>query len=374
MGKYLKWWCLILVIIIASMNSVISCKKIVIHKVFSDAPKITEAGYVTLEKIYSIDVTDINLFNKEGAYEKFIGFDSQENMYVADSFQSKIYVYDNSGKLKYSFGKHGEGPNDFSTVNRILIDGNILRVFQGPNIIKNMSLIGEYISKDLIYIENRLSVKNVGDNYYVMRGKPYDKFTKLDLILSFMDRKMSKNRDIFIYNYPPGFKGTNYDFRYFNWLLVTNNGEFYFPESNFDKYSIIHYDKEGKPKKMFGRNYDIKKYSREAENRFKNIYKDQIEKGEAKFPNNPPVINLMFQDKHDNIWALVGETYEDNRNREFENTVDLFDSNGEWLHSIKTKYISKYCIYNNGKIYKAMPMDEETFKKYIEVYEIKYKN
>jgi hypothetical protein len=342
--------------------------------VFRDAPKISRPGYVRLEKLYDIDVTHINMFNKENAFERFIDFDDHDNMYIADSFQCKIFVYDNEGKFLRSFGRPGQGPEDFERINSILVDGDRLRVFVGWQEIKNVSLSGEYISKDSFYVENRLNVKIIGNGYYVLRAKLENNFTQMDLILSSMDKTFSSSRDLLVYRYPPGFRGPNYDFRWNDWLFIANNGEFYFPEDNLNKYSIVHYGKNGKPFEIVGRSYTIERYSGEAERRFNRMYKNEIEKGEMKFPDHPPVINLMFLDKRGNLWALIGETYEDNRNSEFNNTVDIFDSRGNWIYSMKTKSISKYCLYNNGKIYKASPVDEETTKQYLEVYEIIYSN
>jgi len=80
----------------------------------------------------------------------------------------------------------------------------------------------------------------------------------------------------------------------------------------------------------------------------------------------------MFQDNRKNLWVISGETYEDNRNPNYENTIDIFNKKGEWLYSFKSKFISRYCFFNNWKIYRVLPIDLDTYDQIIEVYEIKY--
>lgn len=365
-------YCLLMVMAaMAGIHSGCNKNNIDIPAINNHAPKIVGKDYVRLEKKYDIDVTEISLFNKTDNFKNFVDFDRNGNMFIADSFESKVFVYDNHGIFKYSFGAHGEGPNDLSTVNRILIDDAILRVFEGHNIIKNVTLDGKYLSRDIIYINNRLGVKRTGRDYYFMYGKTDDEFRRLDLIIARTDKHMSNSKDIIKYDNPEGMR-ESYEFKYYDWLLITADNELYFPEDNLNKYSIVKYDKEGKALKTIERKYDIHGYSDEAKSRFNAIYKKEIDDKRLTLPKNPPIINMMFEDANKNIWVLVGETYEDNRIDGYENLVDIFNNSGEWLHSFKTKHLSRNCIYNNGKIYRFVPADEKTSKQCIEVYEVKY--
>ena len=85
------------------------------------------------------------------------------------------------------------------------------------------------------------------------------------------------------------------------------------------------------------------------------MYEKQIESGDMVFPSSPPIVRYMFQDNKKNLWVVSGEAFEDNRNPDFENTIDIFDRKGEWLYSYKSKSLSRYCLYNNGKIYPTKP-------------------
>lgn len=343
----------------------------------NSSPKYVEKKYVELEKLYSINVTEISFFGKEAnnGFGRVIDFDENNNMYILDTYESKISVFNENGEFVKSFGREGQGPDEFSGTNQFFIKKDKIYIFQGFFEIKIVNLEGEYITSHLIHIENPLKYFSIGNSFYLFSAKLDRSFTKLEFILNrFEDDRFSKSKEIFHSNYPPGFEGANYDFSWFNWLLILDNGEFYFPEDNLKKYSIIKHNKEGEQQLIYSRNYKIKDYSKDAKDRFYSIYEQQIKEGNKKFPLSPPVVRKMFQDNEKNIWVISGETYEDNMNPEYENTIDIFDDKGEWLYSFKSKYLSRLCLYNDGRIYRVLPINLDTYDQYIEVYEIKYLN
>ena len=346
-----------------------------ILKVRNSSPRILDKEYAVLEKLYSIDVTQISMFGKESSqdFEKVIDFDKNNNMYILDVYESTISVFNENGELVRTFGGKGQGPREFLRPNTLIIKKDKIYVFQGFFEYKIVNLEGEYISSGNINIENPLRYEIVGDNFYILRGKTDRTFTKLEFILlKIEDDNFSKSKEIFKYEYPPGLRGLNYDFIWSNWLLISNNGEFYFPEDNFNEFSIIKYNKEGEAALSFSRKYNKKEYSKEARDRFYSIYEQQIKKGDMEFRQSPPVVRNMFQDDKRNIWVISGETYEDNGNPNYENTIDIFNEKGEWLYSFKSKLLSISCFYHDGKIYRVLPINLETYNQYIEVYKIKY--
>jgi len=347
-----------------------------VAKVSSSKPKFAEKKYADLEKVYDIDVTQINLFNKDSSQDlyKLIDFDENNNMYILDSFECKIWVFDEDGKLVRSFGGKGQGPGEFIRPYTLVIKEDKIYVFQGFFEYKIVNLKGEPISSHNVTLDNPLMFRNVNDGFYLFRGKVDPTFTDLEFILCVLDDNFSVTKEIFKYKYPPGFRGPNYDFSWPHWFLILESGEFYYPEDNFNKYSIVKYNKEGEPILIFGRKYQMKEYSQEARDLFYSVYEKQIKEGQKVFPKKPPVVRNMFQDKRENIWVISGETYEDNMNPDYENTVDIFNKKGKWLQSFKTKLLSRYIVYNNGKIYRILPITLDDYDQYIEVYKIKYQN
>lgn len=342
-------------------------------EVFRDQPLIAKSGSVSFEKLFSLDVTEISLFNKDNKFHQFIAFDDEKKIYVADGYKRKIFKYDERGKPVGSFGGPGQGPNEFpGQISRILVDGEKLRVFYSFSQLKNLTLAGDYLSEETHPIENLLKVEIVNGRYYVLRGVS-ENIKKLEFVISAYDETLSNGRDLFKYNYPPGFVGgANYDFYFSNWMHVSDRGDIYFPEAVLEKYSLLRLDGNGTLVKKFGRAYDPEKYSPDAEARFFRLYQKWVETGDISFPTYPPVIRLMFEDERGNVWVVAGETSEDNGNPDFENTVDVFNPKGEWLHSLKTKIVSRYVLYHKEKIYRVRVMDEEPYKQFIDVYKIVY--
>jgi hypothetical protein len=348
----------------------INYKKKEIPVVINSTPKYHDKKYVDLEKQFSIDVTQINLFTKRNDYYGCYDFDSKNNLYILDTFEGIITVYDENGTLVRRFGGQGQGPNEFSNANFMLIKKDKIYVLDGFFDFKILSLQGQLIKKYTVQIiyENPIRQKAVGDRFYLLKGKIDRTFTKLELILSEVDEKFFGGKDLWRYKYPYGLKG----YPCWEWLLILNNGEFFFPEDNHKNYLITKYNRSGKSILKFGRKYKKEKYSEEAIKRFYSLYKKEIEGGKMKFFKEPPIIRTMFQDSKKNIWVISGETYEDNVNPDFENSIDIFNKKGEWLYSFKSKKISKNIFYNNGKIYKVFPIDEKNYNQFIDVYKIKY--
>ncbi|MDH4272830.1 MAG: 6-bladed beta-propeller, partial [Candidatus Aminicenantes bacterium] len=88
---------------------------------------------IELIKRYVIDVTQINMFSKETSrgFDNAIAFDGNANMYILDTYESTISVFDNNGRLVRSFGGPGQGPGEFSRPSMMFIKGDEIYVLQG---------------------------------------------------------------------------------------------------------------------------------------------------------------------------------------------------------------------------------------------------
>ena len=157
--------CPIIVITIFS-NVLISCKPASneVIRVNNSSPKYADREFVKLEKLYTIDVTQISLFGKDTSIDmqKLIDFDDDNNLYILDSFESKISVFNEKGEFIKSFGRPGQGPKEFIRPNTLIIKKDKIYVFQGFHEYKILDLDGEYISSQQIHVENRLKLKTVG--------------------------------------------------------------------------------------------------------------------------------------------------------------------------------------------------------------------
>jgi hypothetical protein len=344
-----------------------------IPEIFNSSPKFALIKGMSLEKKFSLDVTRISIFSKDSqGFNRVVDFDKEDNIYILDTYESTFFVFNKQGHFLRSFGRKGQGPEEFNRPSAFVINNEKIFVFEGFQELKIVDLYGKYISKQGVQIENRLDVKYLDKYFYIFRGRTDQKFEKLELILSVADESLYNGKDIFSYNYPPGLKGALYNVSWFNWLLISNSRDFYFPEDNLNKYSIIKYNYEGKPILKMSRKYEIIKYSDKALKRIYEKNKKAVDRGEVSLPGKPPVIVNIFQDYKKNIWLVVGETDEDNGNPDFMNTIDIFSERGEWLYSFKTKNISRNTIYHNGYLYNVSPFNTDTFDQFMDVYRLDY--
>jgi hypothetical protein len=372
-GEKMKHPIFCLIVIGIMFASCRSNKEVV--RVSGSRPKYAD-NKIELQNLYTIDVTRINMFSRETSrgFDNVIDFDANNNMYILDSFESTISVFDKNGRFVRSFGGAGQGPGEFSSPSMLFIKDEEIYVLQGFGFdFKIVNLEGEFLATKRVGLENPLRYYASGKDIYLFSGKVDRTFTKLEFILRRLEGgRFDKDKVLLTCNYSPGLNGPNYDFIWPNWLYVDDSGEFYFPEDNLNEYSIIKYTRDGKPELIFGRKYDVREYTKKARDRFYSIFGRQIETGMMKFPQSPPVVRKMFQDQKKNIWVVSGETSEDNEDPDFDNTIDVFSGKGEWLRSLKSKSISRNCLYNDGRIYCILPINSETYEQFIEVYGIKY--
>ncbi len=345
------------------------------ERVNSLQPKLPD-GRIGLTKLHVIDVTQINMFSKETGrgFANAIDFDADNNMYILDTYESTISVFDRDGRPVRTFGGPGQGPDEFFRPSVMFIKDNEIYVLQAMGTdFKVVSLDGEFVSRKQVPSENQLRYSVVADDVYLFSAKTDRTFSQLEFILTrFPGGRFEQREALWTSNYSPGLKGPYYDFVWPNWLFISDLGEFYFPEDNLYKYAITKYSKEGNPVLVFSRRYELKEYSIRARSRFNSLYSRQLEVGEMTFPETPPIVRKMFLDQAKNLWVVSGETGEDNEDPDFENTVDIFNQRGEWLYSFKSKSISRNCLYNDGIIYAILPPDPVTFEQCIEAFRIQY--
>jgi len=331
---------------------------------------------IDLAKLSTIDVSRINMLSREKRinFDNVMDFDKKGNLYILDSGECTISVFDKNGRFVRAFGRRGQGPNEFSLPSMFFIKSDEIFVLQefGTQF-KIVNLEGDFVSTRLVSFQNPFRYCAAGDDVYLFSGNVDQTFTKLEFILRrFESGRFDQDKVLLTYPYPPGLGGPNFDFTWANWLLISDSGEFYFPEDNLNKYSIIKYDRGGKPVLIFDRTYEIREYSKKARDRFHSDYRRYVEVGAMKYPPSPPAVRKMFQDQKNNIWVVSGETSEDNEDPDYENTIDIFSGKGEWLYSFKSKSVSKHCLYHDGKIYRIVLANPENYELSIEVYGIKY--
>jgi len=332
-----------------------------VKNVYNYKPLYSEKEYITLEKIYSIELLS-DKYEISGATDMVV--DNENNLYVLSVFEGTVTVFDENGKYIRTMGQHGEGPQDLNRPIRFSLYENKLHIIEGYNSrIKIWDTKGEYVKKIFITPSNYYLIKTIKNGY---------------LVLSFMIT--GDNRKIRNWSFSKtsiNFKDKNVLFKYEqnidteskfspeSLLAINKNNQFYFPEKS-DIYSIIKYDISGKPLLSFGRKYKRIPFSKEAR-----MYK-QKRFGENDLPKYPPVIRIVFIDSKENVWVVSGEISRDVEEKLIEVEVDIFNKDGIWLYSFKTNNIVNQSFIKNDRLYTVTKISPITGQQYINVYKIHY--
>ncbi|MFC1493624.1 hypothetical protein ACFL6O_06635, partial [candidate division KSB1 bacterium] len=152
-------------------------------------------------------------------------------------------------------------------------------------------------------------------------------------------------------------------------LPIDSKGYIYYPVHR-DEYLINKYDIEGNLVLTFGRKYEQKEYSDEIVKWNKEVYKEQADIILKKYP---PVIRDIIFDDRDFVWITVGESYDDNYRRfPVTSTIDIFNTDGEFLYSFESELISSRALIRNNRLYSQPMVLDDIGEMMIGVYEVRY--
>lgn len=346
-----------------------------IVRTFDARPKF-EKSYIELKKLYSIDATRIQVLNREPGTmiaSKF-DFDSQNRLYILDSWECAISVFAEDGSYLRSFGRKGQGPGEFYNPSMMFIKSDRIHVPQSFGLeFKIVDLGGRFLSIQRIPkpLDNLFRFFTEGNDLYVFSGKLDSSFTHLDFVLRrFEGGRWEREKILLTSPYSPGFN-MGKGFVEIVFPAVLNDGRIVFPEDAPRRHSLVEYDPAGTPRRIFGRKYESRPYSEKARAQMSELFHHQAQKG-VKLPAVPFVVRNIFRDQKNNVWVVAGETGEDTDDPEFENTVDIFGPDGGWLYSFKTKFVSRNSICHDGKIFTLRPSDPASESQTIDVVAIRY--
>ena len=178
-----------------------------VDRIFDKLPKYGDHR-IDLKKLYALDVTNISLFAKEAnpSLGGKIGFDRRDRIYILDPWTASILIFDESGRFVHSFGRNGQGPDEFSNPSMLFIKDDRIHVLHAfSHQLKILSLDGKYLSSLNVNQENPLRYYAAGDDVYLFSGKTERTFTQLDFILRrFEGGKFETEKILMTAPYPPG--------------------------------------------------------------------------------------------------------------------------------------------------------------------------
>lgn len=121
-----------------------------------------------------------------------IAVDDSGNLFAFDPKQLHIKKFSKDGKLIRIFGRKGQGPGEFSSINSIQIDGDKLFVYdQNGMRISYFSLNGEFIETILVNVQNLISLKKATSNSFLGSTVKLTQNNFAISSLDFFDEKMN---------------------------------------------------------------------------------------------------------------------------------------------------------------------------------------
>jgi len=113
--------------------------------IMNKEPLYKNSEYVTLQKLYSIDLekTDDYFF---GDIPANMEADDKNNLYILDYVTSKIAIFDSSGKFLKLLGGKGQAPKELEKPVSMSIDRNKIYIYERNKGIKIWDLNGKYIN------------------------------------------------------------------------------------------------------------------------------------------------------------------------------------------------------------------------------------
>ena len=311
------------------------------------------------EPIYSRDVfqleEEISIGGKEGKEEYIfyqigsIEVDEDERIYISDSKESKIKVFNRNGEHLFSMGRKGQGPGEFEKIYRIQITNkNELLVFDSNTRRLSFFLLnGDFIKSIHINFLNVLNLFMNSKGGYIIQSVKLDPvtayaLTSIDLCDSQFNIKMniaaSKPQDVL----------TPF-LSYIVWKPMKND---YIALGNNENYEIDIFDSDGNIVRKIIKAYDPVEVSDEERKQALERLQQQINKDVPRFH---PAYNRFTIDEEYRIYVQTWEKPEEEE-RYF---YDVMDPDGKFITKIVLSFPP--CIWKKNKLY-TIEEDEEGFQ------------
>lgn len=359
MINIIKRYCLLMLILFSSCGSNNDQENNSNH-IYNTAP-IKNINSIDLKLIKKIPmfVEDKYLMNTAGNFK----VDKNGNLYALDALSNTIFKFDNNLNFVKKMGGRGDGPSELNYPSSFYINNEKMYVFERHKGIKVWDLKGKYLDYFLKKGEI-LDVQPLGENMALLKIKVIDR-NNLEFSISVNEIK----------NFMPEInKITTLKFNREDnlfWpsnLAMDSENNFYYPVA-YNKYIINKFDKKGNLLFSFGREYDHIPYSKEL-SKWKNDKYGNSPSYQKKLRNNmPTIVNVITVDDRDLLWVIVGET---SRHLKINKTIDIFNTNGEFLHTFQTDINLVEMYINKNRLYAKNRTTDSKYEESFSVYEIIY--
>ena len=331
----------------------------------NDTPKYVNEEFISLEELYTINVDE---FVEYYIYKvNTMEVDDDLNLYVIDSYEQTVTVFDKDGKYIKTMGRKGQGPNELYNCISLSIHNNKIYLHEAHRGIKVWDMQEKYIDyfRYKAMMGNNYDFFKAFDDYYLtVNYRLLDRNNNREFVIEKHSLDLKSKTAIWKVPYKDEIIGLFAPEKY---LALDSKKNFYFPES-YDKYRISKITFDGKLMFTFGRKYKRIPYSEKVRKWLEEWYSLSNRKPPSKL-RYPPIVRCIFVDDYDYIWVVVGECLHDSATRfQVESTIDIFNDKGEYLYTFKSPFLWSRGIMKNGRIY-SLPTEDDLN---IHVFKINY--
>ncbi len=315
-----------------------------------------------------------------------IQVDTDGNIYVLDSGNHRLQVFNKKGNYLHTIGKRGQGPGEFNTPAYLQLDDETGNIFVADNMLRKIIIFekeGKYIDKDIHLVEilSGFCLDSDGciwgkfllpgiDSRFIRKvshtGKVEKTFTENPYYVNRIKLSTSKAGNT---AYMVGVFFTH-GYEYDLFLSQVDNHTFIYGYSK--EYELIAVDITGETLFMIRKEETPKEITKNEKDRIKNQEIWNIRKRgylvselPIKFPDYMPYFYSMITDDLSRIFVRKNPvSRESNTNHEY----DVFNKEGRYMYKIHLNHYPD--VIKNGYIY-SIVVNEETGLEQIKRYKIK---
>jgi hypothetical protein len=316
-----------------------------------------------------------------------IQVDTNGNIYVLDSGNQRLQVFDKKGKYRRTIGKKGQGPGEFSVPSLLQLDEETGNIFVKDNGLRKIIIFekdGKYIDKDLPLVEilsdfcldsdeciwGKFQLRGIDTYRFIKKITLTGKVEKTFIEIPYHIQRIvtSSTRD--------GNTGTMGGYLvnsgYEDDLFISKVDNHTIVYGHSKKYELVAVDKSGKTLFIMRKDESPIKITKSERDRIKNqIIWDIRKQGHffseisLKFPDYMPYFYSIITDDKSRIYVRKNPiSRESNTNHEY----DVFNKEGRYIYKIHLNHYPD--VIKNGYIYTRIA-NEETGLEQIKRYRIK---
>ncbi len=350
-------------------------------------PKEPLYGNITfeLEEDLSIGNEDDEnyLFYKVGD----IQVDTDGNIYVLDSGNHRLQVFNKNGNYIRTLGKRGQGPGEFNTPVRLQLDDKKGNIYVADNILRKIIIFdkeGKYIDKDIPLVEilsdfcldsessiwGKFYFPGMDTYHFIKKVNLTGKVEKTFIEIPYYDSRLKLSYSkVGNTSYMGGYFFTH-GYEHDIFLSKIDNHTFIY--GNSKKYELIKVDITGETIFIMRKDETPKEITNSEKERVKNRIKGNLmKKGyyvpeiSINFPKYMPYFYSIITDNKGRIYVRKNPLP---RYSSVNHEYDLYNKEGLYLYKIHLDHYPD--VINNGYIYTRIS-DEETGEEQIKRYKIK---